>query len=287
MEDEKEGIFAKIGKGIKWIWEKIKEICSTIWNKLKSWLGLSSKKNHSLLGKVMSASGDSKKSKVVKVLTDKRTIFAAIAVAVGVSAWLGRGKLKEAYEAAKNSATGQKASAFVTAKVAELKELTSKLNPFKPKTEQKSATVLDMKQEAKELDKAQTELDKAAAAQDAAAKATGAVAATAAKDATADKATAEVARAAQEALQKQNRVIQQLQAIISDKSLSLAQALDVAANVDGVTSADMRHVRDAKNALDAYKDTKHIDDTEWRGDKWEEYMNSKDKLSESVRKHVK
>jgi hypothetical protein len=123
-----------------------------------------------------------------------------------------------------------------------LKELTSKLNPFKPKTEQKSATVLDMKQEAKELDKAQTELDRAAAAQDAAAKATGAVAATAAKDATADKATAEVARAAQEALQKQNRVIQQLQAIISDKSLSLAQALDVAANVDGVTSADMRHV---------------------------------------------
>ncbi len=45
MEDEKEGIFAKIGQGIKWIWEKIKHICSVGWNKLKSWLGLSSKKN--------------------------------------------------------------------------------------------------------------------------------------------------------------------------------------------------------------------------------------------------
>jgi hypothetical protein len=39
MEDEKEGIFAKIGKGIKWIWEKIKELCTKVWDKIMSWFG--------------------------------------------------------------------------------------------------------------------------------------------------------------------------------------------------------------------------------------------------------
>jgi ABC-type multidrug transport system fused ATPase/permease subunit len=37
MEDEKEGIFSKIGKGIQWIWEKIKELCTKVWSKLMSW----------------------------------------------------------------------------------------------------------------------------------------------------------------------------------------------------------------------------------------------------------
>jgi hypothetical protein len=41
MEDENEGIFAKIIKGIKWVWEKIKYLCTVVWKKIKSWVSSS------------------------------------------------------------------------------------------------------------------------------------------------------------------------------------------------------------------------------------------------------
>jgi len=80
MEDSKEGIFAKIGKGIKWIWEKIKELCTKVWNKIMSWF----------------SSGDTTKrlekcQKDLKTIAGKKTFGSRVkegAKAVGKGAWV-------------------------------------------------------------------------------------------------------------------------------------------------------------------------------------------------------
>lgn len=38
MEDEKEGIFVKIGRSIQWVLDKVTNLCTTIWDKILSWL---------------------------------------------------------------------------------------------------------------------------------------------------------------------------------------------------------------------------------------------------------
>ncbi len=80
MEDSKEGIFAKIIKGIKRVWEKIKYICSVVWNKIKSWLGLGIKRNKIILDKVAEAVRNGAKPKSIKRIITKKRVAATVAV---------------------------------------------------------------------------------------------------------------------------------------------------------------------------------------------------------------
>ena len=87
MEDNKEGVFAKIIKGIKWVWEKIKNFCSTVWNKVKSWIGLGNRRNKGILAKVANAlRGGAKPSAVKRVVTKKRVVATAAVVAATIAA---------------------------------------------------------------------------------------------------------------------------------------------------------------------------------------------------------
>ncbi len=80
MEDENEGILAKIGKGLKWIWEKIKHICSVVWDKIKSWIGLGTKKNKVILDKAAEAVRNGAKPKSIKRIITKKRVAATVAV---------------------------------------------------------------------------------------------------------------------------------------------------------------------------------------------------------------
>jgi hypothetical protein len=85
MEDENEGIFAKIIKGIKWVWEKIKYLCTVVWKKIKSWIGLGTKKISHALDTVLNSKSKNKRKSTVKVLTNKKVVVGALATIAVIS----------------------------------------------------------------------------------------------------------------------------------------------------------------------------------------------------------
>jgi len=114
MEDNKEGIFAKIIKGVKWIWEKIKHFCSVVWNKLKSWFGASDKKVNGLLNKIKSAK-DTGQTFVFKAVTNKKVLIGSVILATAVAAWMNRswfGKLKQSLTGATAGGTFESVKSF-------------------------------------------------------------------------------------------------------------------------------------------------------------------------------
>jgi hypothetical protein len=108
MEDEKEGVFAKIGQGIKWIWEKIVNFFSTVWQKIKSWMGISTKKNEVVLQQAVSK-GSKCKAMIVKI--GKPILYTWLITMAASILWKGGkvldGVLKEAIEKRNPDAVSQ------------------------------------------------------------------------------------------------------------------------------------------------------------------------------------
>ena len=156
MEDNKEGIIAKIIKGIKWVWEKIKHFCSVVWNKIKSWIDLGNKKISKRLDSVFSSRSKNKRKGVVKVLTDKKVIGTAIVTIAAISAII------MGYKALKKPEQVKEARLLLQNKTEELAEQAKKI-----KTENKEVNSADdLKADARDEKDLLQKVNKAASDED-------------------------------------------------------------------------------------------------------------------------
>ncbi len=88
MEDEKEGIFAKIGKGIKWIWEKIVNFFKNVWTKIKKWVGLKTREAKKKVEEIKSATIPNTVGGKIKRYICKHPIQTTVAATAAVLAGL-------------------------------------------------------------------------------------------------------------------------------------------------------------------------------------------------------